>query len=61
MHCLTGHTVNHEIDQTRADYLNQVKESNEVVEQEPQPVKVAKIKPPKPPIPFKDWKGKEWM
>ena len=57
MHCLTGHTVHHEIDQARADYLNQVKESNDVVEQEALPVKVAAIKAPKQPVPFKDWKG----
>ena len=62
MHCLTGHTVHHEIDQARADYLNQVKESNEVVEQEqvPEIVHLAKIKAPKPPVAFENWKGKEW-
>ena len=60
IHSETGYTVHHEIDQARADYLNQVKESNDVVEQQPEPVKVAKVKVPKPPIPFSEWKGQQW-
>jgi hypothetical protein len=60
LHVDTGYTVHHEIDQTRADYLNQVKESGEVVEAEPEPVHVAKVKVPKPPIPFAQWKGAQW-
>jgi hypothetical protein len=60
IHTETGYTVHHEIDQARADYLNQVKESSDVVQQAPEPIKVAKVKVPKPPIPFQEWKGPQW-
>ena len=46
--------------QADADHLNQVKQSNDVVEQAPEIVHLAKIKAPKPAIPFSEWKGKEW-
>jgi len=58
----SGLTINSGLTQADADHLNQVKQSNDVVEQDqiPEIVHVAKIKPLKQPVPFKDWKGAQW-
>jgi hypothetical protein len=40
--------------------LNQVKQSADIVEQEPQVVQLKAAKPPKAPIPFQEWKGPQW-
>ena len=58
----SGLTINSGLTQEDADHLNQVKQSLDVVEQVqvPEIVHVAKIKAPKPPVAFENWKGKEW-
>jgi hypothetical protein len=59
-HVPSGLTINSGMTQEQADHLNQVKQSADVVEQEPQVVQMKEAKPPKAPIPFSEWRGPEW-
>jgi len=60
-HVPSGLTINSGMTQEQADHLNQVKQSIDVVEQTiPEVVQLKAVKITKPPIPFADWKGKEW-
>jgi hypothetical protein len=59
-HVPSGLTINSGMTQQQADHLNQVKQSSDVVEQEPEVVEMKAVKIAKPPVPFSEWKGKEW-